>query len=141
MAPRESAAPAPVIDALAWVHVRDRRLLCVRTIGLERYYLPGGKREPGESDEAAVAREVAEETGVELVPGTIAPFAVVDEAADNRPAGTRVRLSCYTADHTGEPAPANEIADLAWLAHADRDRCAPAVRRVLDLLRERDLVD
>ncbi|MDA0566621.1 NUDIX domain-containing protein [Streptomonospora sp. S1-112] len=141
MTPREPAAPAPVIDALAWVHVRDRRLLCARTIGRELYYLPGGKREPGESDAEAVAREAAEEVGVTLLPGTIAPFTVVDEAADHYPEGTRVRLSCYTAEHTGTPVAANEIADLAWFAHADRDRCAPAVRRVLDRLRERDLID
>ncbi|MFD0776806.1 NUDIX domain-containing protein, partial [Streptomonospora algeriensis] len=132
--PETGAVPAPVIDALAWVHVSGRRLLCVRTRGRSLYYLPGGKREPGESDEAAVAREAREEAGVALRPGTLAPFAVVDEAADGYGEGTRVRLACYTAEHTGEPAAAAEIAELAWLTSADRNRCAPAVQRVLDEL-------
>ncbi|PSK99660.1 ADP-ribose pyrophosphatase YjhB (NUDIX family) [Murinocardiopsis flavida] len=126
--------PAPAIDAIAWVHVRDGSLLCVRTRGVDLFYLPGGKREPGESDESAVAREVSEEVGVALRAGTIRPFAVVDEAAHNYPEGTRVRLSCYTADHEGDPVPANEIEEMAWLGSADRDRCAPAVQRILDAL-------
>lgn len=139
--PRTGAADEPVVDALAWVHVSGRRLLCVRTRGRSLYYLPGGKREPGESDEAAVAREAREEVGVALRPGTFAPFTVVDEVADGYREGTRVRLACYTAQHTGEPAAAAEIADLAWLGSADRDRCAPAVRRVLDELRRRGAID
>lgn len=126
--------PAPVVDALAWIHVRDGSLLCVRTRGADLFYLPGGKREPGESDEQAVAREVREEVGVILRPDTILPFTVVDEAAHGYPEGTRVRLSCHTADHDGDPAPANEIAEMAWLHHGDRPRCAPAVQRVLDVL-------
>ncbi|WP_222853731.1 hypothetical protein [Fodinicola acaciae] len=40
------------IDSLAWIHVRDRRLLSVRTRGKDKFYPPGGKREPGESDVA-----------------------------------------------------------------------------------------
>ncbi|QBI52259.1 NUDIX hydrolase [Streptomonospora litoralis] len=135
------AAAERVVDALAWVHVSGRRLLCVRTHGRGLYYLPGGKREPGESDEAAVVREAREEVGVELRPATLRPFAVVDEAADGYPEGTRVRLACYTAEHTGEPAAAAEIAELAWLTGGERDRCAPAVRRVLDELHRRGEVD
>ncbi|MFC4562765.1 NUDIX domain-containing protein [Nocardiopsis mangrovi] len=136
-----SAAPAPVIDALAWVRLNDRRLLCVRTRGRELFYLPGGKREPGESDAEAVAREAAEEVGVALRPATITPYAVIDEAADGYPEGTRVRLACFTAEHDGEPAARSEIAELAWLGSADRPRCAPAVRRLLDLLRDDGRID
>lgn len=139
--PQTGTADEPAIDALAWVHVSGRRLLCVRTRGRSLYYLPGGKREPGESDEAAVAREAREEVGVALQPGTFVPFSVVNEEADGYRAGTRVRLACYTAQHTGEPAAAAEIADLAWLNSADRNRCAPAVRRVLDELHRRGTID
>lgn len=138
--PSSSAAPPAVIDALAWVHVRDGRLLCARTRGRELFYLPGGKREPGESDAAAVAREALEETGVVLRPGTVRPLAVIEDLADGYPEGTRVRLSCHTAEHEGEPAPRSEIAELAWLGFAERGRCAPAVRRLLELLHDRGAV-
>ncbi|WP_150240713.1 NUDIX hydrolase [Nocardiopsis quinghaiensis] len=133
MSPTPSSPPA-VIDALAWVHVRQGRLLCVRTEGVDLFYLPGGKREPGESDEAAVAREAREEVSVVLRPGTFRRIAVIDEAAHAQAPGTRVRLSCHTAEYDGEIAVDNEIADLAWIGFADRDRCAPAVRRLVELL-------
>ena len=61
----DSAAPA-VVDALAWVYVRDGRVLKVRPRGKEVFYFPGGKREPGESDAEALVREVAEEVSVRL---------------------------------------------------------------------------
>ncbi|MDA8369269.1 MAG: NUDIX domain-containing protein [Nocardiopsaceae bacterium] len=138
-----SASPvssAPVVDAVAWTHVRNGRLLCVRTRGRTLFYLPGGKREPGESDADAVSRESAEEVAVRLRRDTLAPFAVVEEEADGYPAGTRVRLSCFTAEHDGEPVPRNEIAELAWFGRADRERTAPAVRRVMDELHARGLL-
>lgn len=133
MSPTPPSPPA-VIDALAWVHVLKGRLLCVRTEGVDLFYLPGGKREPGESDEAAVTREAREEVSVTLRPGTFRQVAVVDETAYAQAPGTRVRLSCYTAEYEGDIAVDNEIADLAWIGFAERDRCAPAVRRLIELL-------
>ena len=52
----DSASPG-LVDALAWVCVRDGRVLKVRSRGKDVFYLPGGKREPGESDAAALVRE------------------------------------------------------------------------------------
>jgi 8-oxo-dGTP pyrophosphatase MutT (NUDIX family) len=123
-----------VIDALAWVHVREGRLLCVRSRGRDLLYVPGGKRDPGESDEAAVAREALEEVSVTLRPGTFRQVAVIDEVAHAQAPGTRVRMACYTAEHDGEIAADNEITGLEWIGFTDRDRCAPAVRRLVEIL-------
>ncbi|MFI5615530.1 NUDIX domain-containing protein [Amycolatopsis sp. NPDC051903] len=129
------------IDALAWVHVRDRRLLSVRTRGKEKFYLPGGKREPGESDVAGLCREIREELGVELDPLSFRFFALLDERADGFADGRRVRMTCYTAEHTGEPVPSAEIAEAAWLGSGDGAACPPAGQRVLRMLAEQGLVD
>ncbi len=40
----------------------------------ERWGMPGGHVEPGETSEAAAYRELAEETGVELSPGTLQSY-------------------------------------------------------------------
>lgn len=133
-------AAAPVLDVLAWVTVRDGRMLAARTRGVDLFYLPGGKREAGEDDTTALVREVKEETGVRLREETIAPFTVVHEAAHNYPAGTRVRLACFTAEGDGEPARQGEIAELAWLGYDRRADCAPGVRLVMDELRDRGLL-
>ena len=39
-----------MIDKIAWVHLVGGRILSTRSRGKAVYYLPGGKREPGESD-------------------------------------------------------------------------------------------
>lgn len=140
-----TGASVPTVDVLAWVHVVDGRQLHVRTKGKEAFYLPGGKREPGESDAAALCREVREELGVELNPGSLSLFDVVEDAAHGFTDGRRMRMVCYTARCIGEPTPDGEIAELAWIGSEGIEgvaaaRFAPAGRRVLRTLLERGLL-
>src|SRR4051812_42213179 len=93
---------SPEIDKLAWLHVRDRRILAARSRGKDAYYLPGGKREPGESDEEALIREIREELAVDLVPETLALAGTFKAQADGKPEGTIVRMTCYRAEFQGE---------------------------------------
>lgn len=125
------------VDALGWVHVEAGRLLAVRTAGKTAFYLPGGKREPGESDLDALRREVREEVTVLLLPDTLVPLGKFRAPAHDYPAGTAVDLVCYMADFEGEIRAAAEIEEVAWLTAADSERCAPAVRLVLEELRRR----
>jgi len=41
------------IDKIAWIRVEDGKILSTRSRGKDVYYLPGGKREPDESGDAA----------------------------------------------------------------------------------------
>lgn len=130
-----------VVVAAAWVHVRDRRVLTVRAHRTDAFYLPGGKPEPGETDAEAAAREVAEEVGLVVDPAALEPFVTIDAPAHNRPPGTRVRLVCFTGPADGTPVAAAEIAELGWFTSADRPRCAPAIRLLLDELVGAGLID
>ncbi|WP_083255074.1 NUDIX hydrolase [Amycolatopsis orientalis] len=132
---------ASEIDSLAWIHVRDRRLLSVRTEGKAKFYLPGGKREPGEGDVAGLCREIREELGVELDPLSFRFFTLLNEQADGFADGRRVRMTCYTAEHHGELLPGREIAESAWLTSADAHLCPPAGRRGLGMLADAGQVD
>lgn len=75
----------------AVVHDAAGRLLLVRRAnepGRGQWSLPGGRVEPGESDASAVARELREETGLEVRVGSLVgsvqrgPFLIFDYAAE-----------------------------------------------------------
>jgi 8-oxo-dGTP diphosphatase len=90
------------------------RVLLVRKRGTTAFMQPGGKRDPGEDDIAALSREIAEELGCSLVPASIRPLGEFDAVAANEP-GFRVQASLYGIDVTGEIAPSREIDETIWI--------------------------
>ncbi|MET9227540.1 NUDIX domain-containing protein [Lentzea sp. NPDC003310] len=122
-----------MIDKVAWVHVVDGRVLVARSHGKDTFYVPGGKREPGESDVETLAREIREELSVDVHGAEL--VGVFEAQAHGRAEGETVRMTCYSAGFTGELAPASEIAELAWFTAADADRVSPVTRVVFDHLK------
>jgi 8-oxo-dGTP pyrophosphatase MutT (NUDIX family) len=107
-----------------------------------RSICPVVSRSPGETHAEAAAREVREEVGISVDPAELRPFAEFVAPAHNRPAGTEVRLVCFSGgEPDGEPKPANEIAELAWFGVADAGRAAPAIRLVLARLKADGQID
>ena len=129
------------IDKLTWLHIRDRRILGARSRGTQVCYLPGGKREIGESDETALIREIREELTVELRAGSLVPAGQFIAQADAKPAGVMVRLTCYEASFDGDIKPASEIEEVIWLGHGDRSRCSAAGQLLLDHLKQANRID
>ncbi|WP_089940445.1 NUDIX hydrolase [Candidatus Entotheonella palauensis] len=125
------------IDKLAWLYTQDRRILCARSRGKETFYIPGGKREAGETDHDALQREIREELSVELVPNSLSLAGVFEAQADGRPAGTTVRMTCYFGDYAGTLKAASEIAEFAWLAHADWAKTSEVDHVIFDWLKTR----
>ncbi|HEU4568045.1 MAG TPA: (deoxy)nucleoside triphosphate pyrophosphohydrolase [Marmoricola sp.] len=73
-----------------------------------RWELPGGKVEPGESDEAALVRECHEELGVQVELG--------QRVGGDFPLGPGLVLRVWTARATaGEPRPLQDHDELRWL--------------------------
>ncbi len=132
---------ADLIDKIAWIHLEQRRLLVARNAGRDRFYLPGGKREPGESDLETLVRELEEELTVTVDPGSAEHVGTFEALADARTDGLLVRLTCYTAAHTGTFAASREIDELAWITSVDGDRVSAGDRLVLTHLRDADLLD
>ncbi|GAA1907242.1 NUDIX domain-containing protein [Streptomyces sodiiphilus] len=121
-----------LIDTVAWVEVTDGRILCTRSRGRELFYIPGGKRQDGESDLRTLVREVREELTVEVLPETAVHLGTYRADADGHGPGAVVRMACYTAAFRGTPVASAEIAEIAWFRYADRDRTAPVDRHVFD---------
>jgi len=124
-----------LIDTVAWVRVERGRVLCARPRGRDVFYVPGGKREAGESDLEVLLREISEELTVALLPATVRPVGVYEARQPAVSPGPSepvvlVRMSCYTGDYRGTLAPSSEIDELAWFGYADRPR-VPAVDQLL----------
>jgi 8-oxo-dGTP diphosphatase len=90
------------------------RVLLVRKRGTAAFMQPGGKRDPGEDDIAALAREIAEELGCCVVRDSVRPLGRFDAVAANEP-GFRVHACLYGIDVTGDIAPKQEIDAMIWI--------------------------
>lgn len=128
------------LDVVAWVQVHEGRMLAVRSRGRDLLYLPGGKREAGETDWSALSREVREELALELDAATFRELGVVRAPAHDQPDHVHVRMACFTAAYRGDIAATNEVDEFHYVAPADRDLLAPAARAALDLARTRGLL-
>lgn len=128
------------IDKLAWILIKHKKLLCVRSVNKSLFYTPGGKREVGESDEEALTREIKEELMVDLIPNTINYANTFIAQADGKSDGIQVKLTCYFADYDGELTPDTEIEEMAWLNSSNRDKLSIAGKLVLDWLVTKQLI-
>jgi 8-oxo-dGTP diphosphatase len=82
--------PAATIDKIAWIHLVDDRVLSTRSIGKDVYYLPGGKREAGESDLDTLVREIREELSVHIDPASAVHLGTSQAQADGHSEGVMV---------------------------------------------------
>jgi 8-oxo-dGTP pyrophosphatase MutT (NUDIX family) len=118
----------------------------VRSRGRDVLYLPGGKREPGETAVDAAVREAHEETGLRLTLGDLVPFGTVTEPAHDQAPGTMVAMDLFLvrpggASASATPVASAEVDEVEWVGSADAGRCPPAGVETLRLLVAAGLVD
>src|SRR5262245_47926251 len=96
--------------------IRDEngRVLLVRKRGTAAFMQPGGKRDPGESDIAALTRELIEELGCRVAEGSARPLGVFECAAANEP-DYRVSAAVYAVDVEGPVIPRAEMDQVVWV--------------------------
>ncbi|MEU8679848.1 GNAT family N-acetyltransferase [Streptomyces sp. NPDC048611] len=125
----ERAAP---LKSVSWLHLREGRLLSVRTRGNDTFYLPGGKYEPGETAREALSRELGEELGLVVPAEELQEAFVIHDVAHGKN-GRRLHMTCFTGGPQDiAPAPGREIAEYAWFDRREaRERCAPAHAQVV----------
>jgi 8-oxo-dGTP diphosphatase len=109
-----TSEPGPLVRGVGAVVVVDGSILLVRRgrpPQAGRWSVPGGHVEPGESPEAAVLRELGEETGLAGVCGSI----VLDVTVDIE--GRRYWITDFavTVPGRGEPVASDDAEAAAWV--------------------------
>ncbi|TDE54664.1 NUDIX domain-containing protein [Nonomuraea mesophila] len=125
-----------MIDKIAWIHLNEGKILSTRSRGKDVYYIPGGKREPGETNLDTLTREIDEELAITILPDTAIHLGTFHAQAHGHADGVSVQMTCYTAQHHGTPTPASEIEEVIWLTYADRHRVSPVDQIIFDHLHQ-----
>jgi 8-oxo-dGTP pyrophosphatase MutT (NUDIX family) len=129
-----------IIDKVAWIYIKDKKILSTLSFGKSKYYIPGGKRETGESDEDCLKREIEEELSVQLVDNTIRYFDTFQAQADAQKEGVIVQMRCYFSEYTGEIEPSHEIQSVVWLTYNDRFKSAEVDQEIFQVLFDKGLL-
>jgi 8-oxo-dGTP diphosphatase len=133
---------APVAIVAAVIRDDDRRVLLVRKHGTSAFMQPGGKRESGEDDLTALARELDEEIGCRMDRATAVSLGRFRAPAANE-GGRDVIADIYAVSVAGEPRPLAEIAELLWVdpKQPPEVEIAPLTRQhILPLMSNRERV-
>lgn len=130
-----------MIDKLAWICVKNKKVLCCLSKGKNKYYSPGGKRENGENDIEALIREVKEEVNVDLIVDTIRYYGAFKAPAHGMPEGIYVKMSCYVSEYNGELEPNNEIEKIDWLNTNDLEVLSDVGKIIFKDLKEKGLIE
>ena len=129
-----------IIDKIAFLYLKDGKILSTRSKGKDKYYIPGGKREENESDMETLVREVKEELSVDILPSTIELYGVFEAQAHGKAEGILVKMTCYMADFSGTLEANSEIAEIVWLTYADIDNVSPVDKLIFKDLKSKKLL-
>ena len=126
------------IDKIAFIFIKDKKVLTTLSKGKNAWYIPGGKREAGEKDKETLIREVKEELSVDINSETIKYYGTFEAQAQGKPKGVKVRMTCYTADFEGVFKPNNEIAKIDFFDTSTQEILSPVDYLIFaDLKRKR----
>lgn len=130
-----------MIDKVAYLYLKNGKILSTRSKGKDKYYIPGGKREGNETDIETLVREIKEELTVDIIESTAKFYGTFEAQAHGKAEGIIVKMTCYTAEFSGELKPDSEIAEIVWLTTADVDSVSPVDKLIFADLHAKGLLD
>ena len=103
--------------------------------GVEKCYIPGGKRELGETDEQTLEREVLEELNIIIDKSSIEYVGTFKAQSDRAKKGVLVKMTCYKAKYEGNIKPSSEIEEVRWLNFKDLNIISEVDKKIFTFLR------
>lgn len=130
------------IDKIAFIYLKDGKILSTLSKGKDTYYIPGGKREGVETDEETLIRECKEELTIDILKDTIKYYGTFEAQAHGKAEGVLVRMTCYMADFKGEVSVDSEIDEIKWLDYSNLDvEISPVDKIIFKDLYDKHLID
>lgn len=129
-----------VIEKIAWIEIATKSILSTRSIGRDKFYIPGGKRENDETDKEALVREIKEELTVSLIESSIEYIGTFEAQADSQKPGTIVKMICYTGKYIGELKASSEIEEISWLNSDDENKISEVDKLIFKWLKLQNLI-
>ena len=124
------------VDKIAFIETKNGQVLSTKSKGKSKYYIPGGKRELGETDEQTLVREIAEELDVKIDKNTIEYVGTFKAQSDGAKDGILVKMTCYKAKYDGVMKPTSEIEEIRWLNYKDLDIISEVDKKIFGFLKE-----
>lgn len=130
------------IDKIAFLYLKDGKLLSTLSKGKDTYYIPGGKREKSETDEETLIRECKEELTIDILKDTIKYYGTFKAQAHGHAEGIIVKMTCYMAEFKGTLKPSSEIAKIKWLDYSNLNvKISPVDELIFKDLYDKHLID
>lgn len=122
---------------------KDNKVMLARSKkNAEVFYMLGGKFELGESDEECLRREVMEEIGCEIVPGSLKflhEFSAVPYGKGKE--DTFLIERAYAGKIIGEPMAQSEVAEIRYFdTSIDKKHLTPMSEKILIWLKQHDYI-
>tara|TARA_R110001606_G_C14918636_1_gene596361 strand:- start:43 stop:441 length:399 start_codon:yes stop_codon:yes gene_type:complete len=124
------------VDKIAFIKTKNGQILSTKSKGKSKYYIPGGKKELGETDEQTLVREILEELSVEINTNTIEYIGTFKAQSDGAKEGVIVKMICYKAEYEGFLKPSSEIEEIKWLNYKDLEIVSEVDKIIFKFLRE-----
>ena len=130
-----------IIDKIAFIYIRDGKILSTLSKGKDTYYIPGGKREENETDEETLIRECKEELTIDIKKETIKYCGTFEAQAHGKAEGIIVKMTCYMAEFDGELKPDSEIQEMIWLDYSNLNvKISPVDQLIFNDLFDKGLI-
>lgn len=131
-----------LIDKIAFLYLKDGKILSTLSKGKDTYYIPGGKREGNETDEETLIRECKEELTIDIKKDTIKYYGTFEAQAHGENEGVIVKMTCYIADFDGNLIPNSEIEEIKWLDYSNLNvAISPVDKIIFKDLYDKNLID
>ncbi len=128
------------IDKIALIEIKNGKILSTRSKGREKFYIPGGKREIGETDQQTLIREIKEELDVTIDKESIEYIGTFKAQADSTKEGVIVKMTCYKATFNGVLKPTSEIEEIKWLCYKNIDKISEVDKKIFTFLKEKNWI-